>query len=1426
MGKSLHNSGQSKCCKSKSLHNIEGVSAITDAAAGLSQFVSNIQQVTTVVDVTDPVTGIPDPLELDTIIARVELKALTLLVAKNANISEVLDIGGGDLVLENNTISSENSNIQIYPNPDPDPEKVNVFIQSNLIVEGQYTRLNTDQVRMETCVPIFGYVPGVIGDPASDELCDKGWEFNWTEDPGGGFEKRVGFTGWDRDRDRFVFWKRAILENPADPDLRAFERSSIEQNEVEADILLTNKIASENITGQVGLTGLEIISSGGLGTLDIRSGVETHDVDATLTYNVDNTEEHIVGTVALDSGQWFVHTVQDPTRNIIDLRTLYLDLKNDNQITIETFDAASDITILSQNTASVTAENQLSLNSNNGDIVIDAENNITEETDTGYIRLLSNNIPTTTIPGTLPVPGSGDVDIRAAEEIQISANDNILLHAGEDGLGFVEIDPELHVDNIESTGGGLVTIDDDLCIDTGHTLFVDTIREKTSGGGVLMQGGDSGTASGYVHLVAETVGEAAPVPGVASGQIVLAASDDIKIRADNDLTMSNDAGTMTITSTSGPMNVNTGGTGNPITMSTSDSHINITADGAGNSARLQADDGSVLITADSSATPALTDGAILIASGSTTLTNPTSDAITIVSDRRLKLEAETTNVDIDAGTSMTLDANTGITIQDNGTGPININTTNATTGLVNINSATDVTLTAGGTGDITLTAAGDDIYLTSNKTEISNYLEFATGAVGPGANAATIWYDTGDGRLETSNANRPLVIGPTAAVTDNAIARFDTTSGHIIQDSNITISDTGDLNMGTGDINMGGGDLDMGGIGNGNIINAAFDGNNRVAASHLIFGDIGGTDVPIPLDLNGSYGLSLSTGQMIYYKSGEFILTGSPSDNYVLTYDSGTDTVDWEIVPTASTTLQQAYTNGAASTEGQIQLTSADEGIIIIDSVNENVGTIGANPIFQVTDLSSNNYFKVHKNAGNDIRIDIGDDTINNIDVSMRIYDDSSTAVITFDPNGVAGATNTAGTVIAKFDGDVDITGTIDPVAVQFSGSSATDGAGTNPQSPPAGDGLVWVDNTSIYINTIPRYSISAADYFIPIATNEPTTTNKYLVCSTNGLGTWGPAASFGYDLQDAYDASSTPAVINTTSGKSVEIKDSQSLLPGPLTSQTIFRVGDSGTRDYFTVGVNTINPVINMGQSGAAPTGVDFNINQGSDAANLLTNPTNKTTWYTDLGNIIIFEPSTDATASSLTTTDFPGNVISYQVARFNGDIDVVDGMVLQEGALFHSRPAASGPPLANPFNTTAGADWDKAVVWLNDEPGTGAGIPVAPLSLMYSCGKGDSFIRKYNVDDTNVTTPFTVGSDSNNIFINNTAGAIIWNLPSQYIKGKIYIFCAVSGSSGTISPTGTATSLIVVKTGATPATYPVAAGQCVTVIGTTTSWYVMSDV
>jgi len=260
MSKSLHNSGTStNGCKSKSLHNLDGVADITAADAGLSNFISNIQQITTIIDITGVADGIPDPLELDTIIARVELKALTLLLAKNAVISEKLDIGGGDLVLENNTISSENSNIQIFPNPDPDPENTNVFIESNLIVKGQYTRLDTIQVRMIACVPIIGFIPGDIGDPAADDECDKGWEFNWPEDPGGGFVKRVGFVGYDQDKERFVFWRRAVLEDPSDPDKRAFERSSVQQNVVEADILVTNIIASEDITNNF-LTSLDIIA--------------------------------------------------------------------------------------------------------------------------------------------------------------------------------------------------------------------------------------------------------------------------------------------------------------------------------------------------------------------------------------------------------------------------------------------------------------------------------------------------------------------------------------------------------------------------------------------------------------------------------------------------------------------------------------------------------------------------------------------------------------------------------------------------------------------------------------------------------------------------------------------------------------------------------------------------------------------------------------------------------------------------------------------------------------------------------------------------------------------------------------------------------------------------------------------------------------
>ena len=113
------------------------------------------------------------------------------------------------------------------------------------------------------------------------------------------------------------------------------------------------------------------------------------------------------------------------------------------------------------------------------------------------------------------------------------------------------------------------------------------------------------------------------------------------------------------------------------------------------------------------------------------------------------------------------------------------NNTNATvlaTVNSNVGSFTKANITVNGKGLITAASSGTADFITSITT---------TGTSGPATVTSGVLnvpqYSGGGGGSGD-------VVGPSSA-TDNAIARFDTTTGKLIQNSNATISDAGDLNL-------------------------------------------------------------------------------------------------------------------------------------------------------------------------------------------------------------------------------------------------------------------------------------------------------------------------------------------------------------------------------------------------------------------------------------------------------------------------------------------------------------------------------------------------------------------------------------------------------------------------------------------------------
>jgi hypothetical protein len=158
--------------------------------------------------------------------------------------------------------------------------------------------------------------------------------------------------------------------------------------------------------------------------------------------------------------------------------------------------------------------------------------------------------------------------------------------------------------------------------------------------------------------------------------------------------------------------------------------------------------------------------------------------------------------------------------------------------------------------------------------------------------------------------------------------------------------------------------------------------------------------------------------------------------------------INHDLLATSSPTFQNAYDNGKTIDLGTGSTSST---ISIRDFENFGLFTDVAYDLFEIKDLAGNNYFKLSKNDEIDVTLDFGDANTTNVTINM--FDGSSpNPKIIFDPDGMINIATTE-TTVAYFDGDVDITGIIDPTAVIF------DELVSPPKGPENGKGIIWVKN-------------------------------------------------------------------------------------------------------------------------------------------------------------------------------------------------------------------------------------------------------------------------------------------------------------------------------------------------------------------------------
>jgi len=211
---------------------------------------------------------------------------------------------------------------------------------------------------------------------------------------------------------------------------------------------------------------------------------------------------------------------------------------------------------------------------------------------------------------------------------------------------------------------------------------------------------------------------------------------------------------------------------------------------------------------------------------------------------------------------------------DNGTGLISLEASAG--GASALNDLTDVTITSATQGDI----------LYRNATE---WVNLGAGTSGQflqtqGAGANPQW---------SSPSGSGDVVGP-ASATDNAVARFDSTTGKLIQNSGFLIDDSNNV-TGAGNIGLSGGLNDA----NGNeiikttqtasAVNEITVTNNTTTNAPIISAT--GDDTNISLDINAKGTGNISLGNMTFDADQTI---GAGQDNYVLTYDNGTGLISLE----------------------------------------------------------------------------------------------------------------------------------------------------------------------------------------------------------------------------------------------------------------------------------------------------------------------------------------------------------------------------------------------------------------------------------------------------------------------------------------------------------------------------------------------------
>ena len=344
----------------------------------------------------------------------------------------------------------------------------------------------------------------------------------------------------------------------------------------------------------------------------------------------------------------------------------------------------------------------------------------------------------------------------------------------------------------------------------------------------------------------------------------------------------------------------------------------------------------------------------------------------------------------------------------------------------------------------------------------------------------TIWYDNTGGvgsntsNLKTfypivDNVNYPFVVSASQnSATNNKLAMYHDNSGWSIEKTGIdvvTFNSVNDALSGLCKITgcpyfgfnllwldatliylgINSADLIFM-IGEVNAINV----NNEIAADSLIFRQVGGGPSSRQRYVNDLTSATSSisnsdTFRLLYLdaNTGNIKLFGDPpavGTNYLC---ANAGVPSWSPIAGGSGTLQDAYTNyGNSSALITLDYTSGPDGIIIYSNNAPNNSSI-----LEIIDNVGYNLFNVFNRNNDNPTIIIKPHDNGPSRVALSIQNNSNADKIMFTPNSAG--------KIATFNGDIDVTGTVDPIAVVFQGQNNS--SLINPSDPGLENGTIYV---------------------------------------------------------------------------------------------------------------------------------------------------------------------------------------------------------------------------------------------------------------------------------------------------------------------------------------------------------------------------------